>query len=482
MTPDTRLHHPVVPRRTLLQAGGIGLLGLGMQHVSLLRGMAAERPPERKTTAKSVIYIFLSGGLSQHDSFDLKPNAPQEIRGEFQEIPTRTPGLRICEHLPELAKCSHLWSLCRSLSHPFNEHSQGHHVMLTGRSDLPQGFDPGQPKDGDHPSIASIATQLVRSRNNLPPAIVLPEKLVHRTGRTLPGQLGGQMGRTCDPFFLECSAYNPSSYGAYPDYLFHHETGKQDGRSKIFDVPSFKLPEGLDFERLRDRASLLQDLNRQQAYLETVAETQGVSRNQAMAMDLLFDDRTKAAFDVHSAAPKLQDRYGRNAFGWSLLLARQLVESGVSLVQVNLGNNECWDNHQAIFPNLKNFLLPPMDRAVSALLIDLQERGLLESTLVVMAGEFGRTPRISKLSAKALPGRDHWGGVQSVLFAGGGIPGGQVVGSSDKIGAYPASDAQKPENMAATIYEALGLPREISWRDRIDRPNFVYHGAPVPFG
>ena len=472
--------HPLVPRRSLLQAGGIGLLGLGAHHVSLLRGLAAEPGPARRAPAKSVIYIFLSGGLSQHDSFDMKPDASAEIRGEFQPIPTRTAGVQICEHLPELAKCSHLWSLCRSLTHPFNEHSQGHHVMLTGRSDMPTGFNPSQPKDGDHPAIAAIATQLLAPRNNLPPAIVLPEKMVHRTGRVLPGQFAGQMGAAYDPFFLECSAYNPVTYGAYPDYLFHHETGKTDGRSKVFDVPSFNLPEGLDFERLRDRFGLLASLNQQQGYLEAMAETEGVSRNQAMAMDLLFDPRTKAAFDVHSADPRLQDRYGRNAFGWSLLLARQLVEAGVGMIQVNLGNNECWDNHQSIFPNLKNFLLPPMDRAVSGLLTDLHERGLLESTLVVMAGEFGRTPKVSKLSKKALPGRDHWGGVQSVLLAGGGIQGGRVVGSSDKIGAYPASDPQKPENLAATIYEALGLPREIVWRDRVERPNFVYHGAPIP--
>ncbi|MEQ1843017.1 MAG: DUF1501 domain-containing protein, partial [Verrucomicrobiales bacterium] len=364
MNPEGSLHHPLVKRRSVLEAGGIGLLGLGMHHISLLRGLAAE--PVRRPSAKSVIYIFLSGGLSQHESFDLKPDAPAEIRGDFRPISTRTPGLQICEHLPELAKCSDLWSVCRSLTHPSNDHSLGHHIMMTGRSDPPTGFDPGQPKDGDHPSMAAIATQLLSPRNNLPPAIVLPDKIVHRTGRTLPGQFAGQMGKNHNPFFLECSAYNPASYGAYPDYLFHHETGKQDGSAKVFDVPSFTLPEGIDFQRLRDRFGLLSRLNRQQAYLETIAETQGVSQNQAMAMDLLFDPRTKAAFDVHSADPRVQDRYGRNAFGWSLLLARQLVEAGVGMIQVNLGNNECWDCHQSIFPNLKNFLLPPMDRAVSA--------------------------------------------------------------------------------------------------------------------
>ena len=425
---------------------------------------------------KSVIYIFLSGGLSQHDTFDMKPEAPAEIRGEFSPIRTKTPGLHICEHLPELAKRSDKWSLCRSVTHPWNEHSQGHHIMLTGRSDIPEGFDPRMPKDSDHPSIAAIANQVVAPSGNLPPAIVLPDKIVHRTGRTIPGQFAGVMGSEHSPFFLEASKYNALTYGAYPDYLFHHATGIADGSDKIFGVPSMNLPEGVDFQRLQNRLELLSGLNQQQEYLEKIAETRPLDKFQTMAADLLFDPKTKAAFDVHSADPKLQDSYGRNAFGWSLLLARQLVESGVSLVQVNLGNNETWDNHQAIFPNLKNFLLPPMDRAVSALLDDLDERGMLDDTLVVMASEFGRTPKIFKIPSGKLPGRDHWGALQSVFFAGGGVQGGRVIGSSDKIGAYPASDPQKPEDLAATIYDALGLPKVAKWYDPVDRPNFVYHG------
>lgn len=473
-------HHPTtLGRRAMLQAGSIGLLGLGMGHVSLLRGMA-EPAATPKTRAKSVIYIFLSGGLSQLESFDLKPEAPSEIRGDFQPIRTRTPGLHICEHLPMLAQRSHLWSVCRSLTHPSNDHSLGHHIMLTGRSDAPTGFQPSKPQESDHPSMAAVATQIMPPRNNLPPAIVLPDKIIHRTGRTIPGQFSGTMGSNYSPFFLQCSKYDPVNYGAYPGYYFHHETGRHDGTQKIFDAPNFTLPDGLDFERLRNRIDLLQHLNSQQAYLEKLAETQGVEKNQSMAMDMLFDPKTKATFDVHSADAKLQDRYGRNEFGWSLLLARQLVEAGVSMVQVNLGNNETWDNHQGIFPNLKNFLFPPTDRAVSALLDDLNERGMLEDTLVVMASEFGRTPKLSKLSKERLPGRDHWGGVQSVFLAGGGIQGGRVIGSSDKIGAYPASEAQKPENLAATIYESLGIPRETMWYDPLDRPNPVYHGAPIP--
>ena len=462
----------------MIRAGGIGLLGLGANHLGQLSVAAADSPP--KPTAKNVIYIFLSGGLAQHESFDMKPNAPANIRGEFSEISTKTPGLRICEHLPELAKRSEMWSICRSLTHPWNEHSQGHHIMLTGRTDLPDGFSPVKPKDSDWPSIAAIANQVVKPANNLPPAIILPDKIVHRTGRTLPGQFAGQMGAKWEPFFVEASRYNAASYGAYPNYLFHHEHGKQDGKDFRFNVPSFTLPEGVSFDRMRDRLGLLSHLEGQQKGMTQILETESHDRHQAMAADLLFDENTKAAFDVHGANPKLQEKYGKNAFGWSLLLARQLVESGVRLVQVNLGNNECWDTHQAAFPNLKNYLLPPMDRAVSALLDDLSGRGMLDDTLIVMAGEFGRTPKVFTLPGKKLPGRDHWGAVQSVFFAGGGVQGGRVIGSSDKIGGFPASDPQKPENMAATIYQALGLPKSVKWYDPIDRPHFVYHGDPIP--
>lgn len=470
--------HPKFSRRTAIQAGGIGLLGLGLSELTALRALGAESLT-RTPAAKSVIYIFLSGGLSQHETFDMKPDAPANIRGDFQPIRTRTPGLHISEHLPELAKRSQHWSLCRSLTHDWNEHSQGHHIMLTGHSDIPAGFDPRAPKDSDWPSIAAVANQVLSPRGNLPPALVLPDKIVHRTGRTLPGQFAGRMGSRHDPFFVEASPYNAAAYGAYPDYLFHHARGKEDGSQKVFGMPGLTLPEGMDFHRLRNRMALRDHLNQQQGYLEELAETQGLDRYQQMAADVLFDPKTKAAFDVHGADPKQQDRYGRNAFGWSLLMARQLVETGVSLVQVNLGNNEAWDNHQAIFPNLKNYLLPPMDKAVSALLDDLHESGLLEDTLVVMASEFGRTPEITTLPGVELPGRDHWGALQSVFFAGGGVQGGRVIGSSDKIGAYPASDPQKPEDFAATIYHALGLPQDAKWFDPVERPNFVYHGKPM---
>ncbi len=206
-------------RRVALQAGSIGLLGLGVNHLTPLRAMA-DTPKSGR--AKSVIYLFLSGGLGQHDSFDMKPNAPKEVRGEFNPIPTKTPGIHICEHLPMLAQRSEKWALCRSLTHPYIEHSEGHHVMLTGRTPLPTGFDGSKPKPTDWPSIAAIANDRLRPRNNLPPAIVLPDRIVHRTGRTIPGQLGGQLGGQRAPWLLEASPFHFEPYGPYPDHLFHH--------------------------------------------------------------------------------------------------------------------------------------------------------------------------------------------------------------------------------------------------------------------
>lgn len=469
------LSHPRFPRRTALQAGAVGLLGLGMNHLSALQAAAGTGGEQR-----SVIYLFLSGGLGQHDSFDMKPDAPETIRGEFQPIATSTPGLHICEHLPQLAKRSHLWSLVRSLTHPYNEHSQGHMVMLSGRTPMPPTFNANKPTPQDWPSIAAIAGALVPRRNNLPPAVVLPERLIHRTGRVIPGQFGGEMGPRRDPWFIEASPFNGQTYGAYPEYEFHHARGGERTKGLTFQAPNLALPEGLPGPRLSKRLELLEVVEQQQRNLDRMAEQEKFDQYREAAVSLLTDRRIRSAFDVQSADDQTQDRYGRNSFGWSLLMARRLVEAGVSLVQVNLGNNEAWDTHGNAFPNLKDYLFPPTDRAVSALLDDLHESGLLQRTLIVMAGEFGRTPKISTLPRHyKLPGRDHWGAVQTVFFAGGGVQGGRVIGSSDKTGGYPAADPQTPENMAATIYEALGLPPTIAWKDDLGRPHHIYHAEPI---
>lgn len=468
--------HPRVSRRTVLEAGAVSLLGLGTNHLAALREAVAASTSRQK----SVIYIFLSGGLAQHDSFDPKPDAPDTIRGEFSPIATQTPGVSICEHLPRLAARSHLWTLVRSLTHPSNDHSAGHHIMLTGRSKLPPTFNPNRPTSGDWPSMAAIAQALTRSRNNLPPAIVLPERLIHRTGRVIPGQFAGILGARHDPWFIEAAPFNETTYGAYPEYEFHHARGKERKPGLTFQAPSLSLPESLSQQRVLSRLDLLTTIDAQRRQWDRAASAVAFDRYRQDAVAMLTDPQVRAAFDVTAAPDHVQERYGRNSFGWSLLMAKRLVQAGVNLVQVNLGNNETWDTHGNAFPHLKDLLLPPMDRSVSALLDDLQAEGLLESTLIVMAGEFGRTPKISTLPQHyRLSGRDHWGAVQTVFLAGGGVVGGRVIGSSDRTGGYPAEHPQTPENLAATIYSTLGLPPEITWFDELDRPHQVYYGEPI---
>ncbi len=478
---DLMPQHPRFSRRVAIEAGASTLLGLGMNHlVGLREAVAADTGKRVVPKARSVIYIFLSGGLGQHDSFDPKPDAPEDIRGQFKPIATSVPGTNICEHLPLLAQRAHMWSLVRSLAHPSNDHSAGHHIMLTGRSDLPVGFNPSAPRPGDWPSMASVAGAVTTPRNNLPPAVVLPDRIVHSTGRTLPGQFAGIMGAPRDPWFIEASPFDSQRYGAFPEYEFDHQVrGRKPARTK-FEAPNLSLPEGFGKNRLARRLELLASIDRQRADLESQAASGGFDAYRQGAVSLLSDPRVRSAIDVSDADPKVLDRYGRNSFGWSLLMARRLVETGVNLVQVNLGNNETWDTHGNAFPHLKDKLFPPTDRALSALLDDLSASGLLDSTLIVMAGEFGRTPRISHLKQHYKePGRDHWGKVQSVFLAGGGVVGGRVVGASDKIGGYPASDPQSPEQLAATIYKSLGIPDTAAWYDEVDRPHFVYHGEPI---
>jgi hypothetical protein len=468
------LRHPRFTRRDLLQAGAIGLMGLSLADVLAMRGAAQSA---RVANPKSVIYIFLSGGLAQQDSFDPKPDAPDNIRGEFAPIRTRVPGVLMCEHLPKLAERIDKWAMVRSLTHPSNDHSLGHHIMLTGRSQAPVGFNPSLPRPGDFPSITAVAGNTVASRNNLPSSAVVPFNYIHHTGRVVPGQFAGELGQRHDPWLIQAS-HNCPGYGACPDCFDHQRRPHEHVGTPVFQPPVLRLPEGLDSSRLESRRGLLELIDHQRAAHDFGGAE--LDQHRASAMSLLTSSQVRSAFDLANEPHAVQETYGRNLFGYSCLLARRLVEVGVSMVQVNLGRNETWDTHGNAFPHLKNELLPPMDRCVSALIDDLDARGLLESTLIVMAGEFGRTPRISHLPQHyALPGRDHWGAVQTVFFAGGGVRGGTVIGSSDRNGGYPATSPQTPENMAATIYETLGIPHHFMWRDVAQRPHHVYHAEPI---
>lgn len=462
-----------VSRRNLLQAGACGLLGFGANRLLSASPANPHRP------GKSVIYIFLSGGLAQQDSFDPKPDAPAEIRGEFRPIQTATPGIQVCEHLPLLARRSESWSLVRSLTHKYNEHSQGHMVMLSGMTNLPIGFDPSKPKATDHPSIAAIVGSLLPDEGALPPAIVLPERLVHRTGRVIPGQFGGILGSHRDPYFLDACRFNAQTYGAWPEYEFHHQTGAASSKLE-FQTPSLHPVEGVSLQRMETRLGLLDQFQSADTGVARLDETSFYSRYQNRAVSLLSEQRMKDLFDVTRADERTLDRYGRNCFGWSLLLARRLVSTGVRYVQVNLGNNETWDTHGNAFPHLKDYLLPPFDKCLSALLDDLSETGELDNTLIVVAGEFGRTPKVFGLPQHyKLPGRDHWGAVQTVLIAGGGTRGGIVVGSSDHEGGQPLDQPQHVENLAATMYRVLGFPLGTNWHDLSGRPQPLYHADAI---
>ncbi len=469
------LPHPRIPRRQILQAGAVGLLGLSQAELMALEsqsGDAGSSPP------KSVIYIFMTGGLSQHESFDMKPDAPDNIRGEFRPIATKTPGLQICEHLPQLAKCSQRYSLVRSLTHPRNDHGEGIHIMNTGRTELPLGLKRAQPQRSDFPSMLSVVSSQIPSSGGLPASVVLPRIVKNVNGAIRPGQHAGMMGAVHDPWVLN-AADQCNGYGACPDcFLFSNKPAHKHGVSAVFQAPNFSLPEGLTLSRLNRRGDLLAEIERRQRQLDQQSSIENLTKYRQGALSLLTSGKVRDAFDVHNEDPKSQDRYGRNLFGWSMLMARRLVEVGVRMVQVNMGRGSTWDQHGDLFLSLRK-LLPPFDQSLTALLDDLKERGMLESTLVVVAGEFGRTPKISKLSVYKSPGRDHWGATQSVLLAGAGIRGGNVIGATDAIGAYPIRSPQSPENFAATIYQSLGIPRNAHWHDVTGRPVPVHHAEPI---
>lgn len=471
-------------RREWIQIGALGVLGLSLDDVWRRRAeaVAAGAPAPR---AKSVIYIFLTGGPSQHDTFDMKPDGPADYKGEFRPIATKTPGVQICEHLPKLAERSERWALVRSLTHTENDHERGTYVMLTGRSHVPVSFKRSTPQSTDDPSIVAVAGYATQTRGDAPKSAILPEKIYHSNTGVYPGQLAGMLGATHHPCLLECTdkphAYHSYS-GAFPRYLFNLHKGEPSDRDDWkFEVPYLSLREGDREARFKNRLELLASIGKQQQALERAAEVSKYDRVRRSVVALMGDPKVQQAFDVTRADSRTLERYGDHSFGWSLLMARRLIEVGVNMVQVNLGNFGSWDLHGNNFPLLKNYLFPPTDQAVSALLDDLESSGLLDDTLVVVAGEFGRTPRIFNVAPNVykLPGRDHWAPCQSILLAGGGVRGGAVIGASDRNGAYPTADPQTPENFAATIYQALGVPRDAVWHDAARRPYPVYHADPI---
>ncbi len=437
-----------MPRRSFLQVGYSSLLGLGLPRLLAAREAAAAGGTTGR--ARSVIVILLSGGLGQHDSFDMKPEAPAGIRGEFKPIETSVAGIRMCEHLPGLAARATKLAIVRSMSHPEGNHLTAVHRVLTGQVSTPRGandLDRVASRD-DFPCYAAAVDFIRRRRDGVPNGVALPMRLVEGP-LTWPGQDAGFLGPRHDPWQLRLDPGHPEA----PD-------------------DSLALPAGLNPARLHARRHLLS----QTAGLTAVGP---FIEQQDAAIALLCNGKVGQALDVEREDPRLVERYGHHLFGRSLLLARRLVESGVPVVQASMGIVQTWDTHVANFPRLRDSLLPPLDQAVSALLDDLSVRGLLDETLVVMLGEFGRTPKISRLTPDAVPGRDHWPAVFPAVFAGAGVRGGQLIGKSDRLGAHPVSRSFGPPDLAATIFHALGVDPATELHDRFARPLRLCSGQTI---
>jgi uncharacterized protein (DUF1501 family) len=446
-------HNIGINRRELLQVGYSGLLGIGLSSLLGERTRAAASAP-RGTTPKSVILVFLTGGPAHLDTLDPKPDSPANIRGEFRPIATRVPGIAISEHLPRLAARADQFAIVRSLAHRENNHLVATHHMLTGHPQPGAFFDKVASRD-DWPSYSSTLDQLRPRNDGLPTGVNLPTYLVEGP-LTWPGQHAGFLGPRHDPWQITRDPGDPD-----------------------FGLDSLRPAAGLDATRIDDRRALLAEVDGQQAWLINQAAARRLCDQQELAFSILASGRIARAFAMDQEPAAVRDRYGRHAYGQSLLLARRLVQAGVPVVQANMGRVQTWDSHGDIFGTLRNRLLPPLDQAVAALLDDLGATGLLEETLVVMIGEFGRTPRITSVSAGAVPGRDHWAHCFSGLFAGAGVRGGQVIGRSDAIGAYPATTPYSPDDVGATVYHVLGVDPAVVVNDRQGRPTQLNRGEVI---
>lgn len=443
-----------VSRRALLRAGAISWLGLSWS--DLLQGRSANRRP-----IKGVILAFCSGGISHLETFDPKPDAPREVRGEFDAIPTALPGARFGEHLPELARRADRLTIVRSMRTTSGVHELAVHRLLGGVNELPPNTGV-QASPNDRPHLGALLAAARGMPPRLPAAVALPTRLSFE-GSTFPGQDAGFLGARFDPWHIVA---NPSA----PD----------------FAPPDLVLPAEIGLERLRNRAQLLETVEAQRVALDTYASHSSTDEFRQRAIGMLTSPACREAFDLARERPEARDRYGRTLMGQGLLLGRRLVEAGVPLVQVNLGDSNVWDTHENNFGRLKKDLLPPFDRAVSALIDDLDARGLFDDILVVVTGEFGRTPRIGvqvvKEGAGAKPdGRDHWPSVFSLLAFGAGVGRGGVLGSSDRNAALPTSPSYTPADLAASLLDAFGVDRSAEIHDALGRPFTINAGAPIPW-
>jgi hypothetical protein len=454
-------------RRETLKVGALSLLGGLFNTQSLL---AAERSaPEylRPARAKSVVLLYLQGGAPTQDMFDMKPEAPDGVGGEFRPIATSAPGVEVCELLPKTAQWMHKAAVVRSVYH-----NGGCHKNLP----MYTGYDVNLPdeefRDGDPPSMGSVCAYLERDRRKeLPTYAYLPCPLGWGEMRKKAGPHAGFLGRRYDPFCTECTAYVDHP----PDEIWSPQVVR--GEPKLAHT---ELPEGISLDRLADRRRLVETLDDEFRSLEARRDFGNFSREQQLAFEMLTSAKVREAFDISREDARTRDRYGRTLFGASALLARRLVERGVQFVNVSWDNyskrfevsKAGWDTHQRNFPMLRDTLLPNFDQTYAAFIEDLDARGLLDETLVVTMGEMGRTPKIN-----ADGGRDHWTFCYSVLLAGAGIRGGTIHGASDAQAAFIKDKPVHIRDICATIYHLLGIDPEMPVYDRANRPIAVAHGG-----
>lgn len=447
---DSRLN-----RRQWLRMGGIGLGGLSLATLLQQQASAATL-----ATAKNVIVLFNAGGMPQHETFDPKPQAPVEYRGEFGAIPTRTPGVWISELMPKTAEITDRMAIIRSMVTGDHAHSTSGYQMLTGVPHSPlsrENAPPGKPNDW--PTMASIVNALCPAEGGLPAAIGLPRNLANNGGKDpWPGTSAGVLGRRHEPWYLE-----------------------GDPSSSDFTVPGTELLEGLSMTRIDSRLSLLSNLDIQLDRLERNSEMIGYDHSMQQALSLLAGGQARSAFDLSQETQATREAYGLTKYGQSVLLSRRLIEAGVRLVQVTpiaedpaKPNGGGWDVHEKCAESCKGWLMPVLDQAYSALILDLEQRGLLDETLVCLVSEFGHTPKVNPAG-----GRDHWGSVFSIALAGGGVRGGVLVGASDRLGAEPTESPLKPCDYLATVFHCLGFPPETTLYDVENRPFQISKGEVI---
>lgn len=445
-------------RRGFLRVGGAGVTAsFVVPGGGTAKGSSEGGPLPGRGKAKSVLVVMLTGGPSQLDTVDPKPEAPAEVRGEFNTISTKIPGVAFCEHLPMLAARADRWSILRTMAHREQNHLLATHVALTGRpTPLPRG---GSDLDrvesrSDFPNMAA-ALNFVKPRNDgIPSGVSLPNYYIEGP-LTWPGQHSGFLGPKHDPWQIQ-----------------------GDPNAADFKMHALSMREGMTPGRLTSRRELLESLNRGSSG-QLTGEADSFRDQRQIAIQLLTSGRVVEAFEINRESDETRERYGRNKFGQSLLLSRRLIEVGIPIVQATMGIVQTWDTHVDNWGRLKNTLLPDLDRGLAALMDDLQSSGLLEQTMVVVMGEFGRTPKISTLPGQTVPGRDHWAAAYSGLFAGAGIRGGQVIGKTDAQAAYPVSRAWSPADVCSTIFNALDVDPDVTIMDPLRRPHYLINGAVI---